>query len=159
VLLHPDDPIVVPQVADTKAAAQRLGIEARFFDVRAVDDLEQVFAAIIAWRANAILRLTGQSVLVAMPTIELALKHHLPTMLLTKDDASAGALMSYDPDRTDLLRRTAYLVDKILKGATPSELPIEQPTKFELVINLKTATALGREIPPKLLALADKVIE
>jgi putative tryptophan/tyrosine transport system substrate-binding protein len=159
VLLNPDDPIVVPQVADTKAAAERLGIDARFFDVRGVDDLEGVFAAMIAWRADAILRLTGQAVLVGKPTIELALKYRLPTMLLTKDDVGAGALMSYDPDRTELLRRTANLVDKILKGATPGELPIEQPTKFELVINLKTAKALGLTIPPLLLARADEVIE
>ena len=159
VLLHPDDPIVVPQIADTKAAADQLEVKARFFDVRGTDDLERAFAAMAEWRAEAILRLTGQSVLVAKPTIELALKYRLPTMLLTKEDVVGGALMSYDPDRIELLRRTAHFVDRILKGATPSELPIEQPTKFELAINLKTAKALGVMIPPALLARADEVIE
>ena len=159
VLLHPDDPIVAPQITDTKSAAEQLGVEARFFDVRGTVDLERAFAAMAEWRAEAILRLTGQSVLVAKPTIELALKYRLPTMLLTKEDVAGGALMSYDPDRIELLRRTAHFVDKILKGAVPRDLPIEQPTKFELVINLKTAKALGLTIPPALLARADEVIE
>jgi putative ABC transport system substrate-binding protein len=159
VLLHPDDPIVIPQIADTKAAAERLGVEMRLVEVRDTSDLEAAFSAMSEWRTDAILRLTGQSVLVAKPTIELALKYRLPTMLLTKEDVGAGALMSYDPDRTELLRRTAYFVDKILRGASPGELPVEQPTKFELAINLRTAKTLGLSIPPTLLAPADEVIE
>jgi len=90
---------------------------------------------------------------------ELALRHRLPSIAEGKEFVEAGALMSYAPDLSAILRRAAVFVDKILKGAKPGELPVEQPTKFELVINLKTAKALGLIIPPSLLARADQVIE
>jgi len=90
---------------------------------------------------------------------ELALKHHLATIFGAKENAVAGGLLSYGVDRNDLNRRAARYIDKILKGAKPADLPVEQPTKFELVVNLKTARALGIEIPPTLLARADEVIE
>jgi ABC-type uncharacterized transport system substrate-binding protein len=90
---------------------------------------------------------------------ELAIKHRLPTMSNLKDIVEAGGLMSYGPDFDDLYRRGAIYVDKILKGANPADLPVEQPTKFELVINLKTAKALGLTIPPALLLRADQTIE
>ena len=88
---------------------------------------------------------------------ELALTHKLPTMFGPREHAEAGGLLSYGPDRADLYRRAAAYVDKILKGAKPADLPMEQPMKFELVINLKTAKALGITIPPHLLVLADEV--
>ena len=91
--------------------------------------------------------------------LELAAKHGLPTASQYRDFAEAGGLLSYGPSLPDLFRRAATLVDKILKGAKPGDLPIEQPTKFELVINLKTAKALGLTIPPAVLARADEVIE
>ena len=90
---------------------------------------------------------------------ELALKHRLPTMFGTKENVEAGGLMSYGADRNDLIRRAAVYIDKILKGAKPADLPVEQASKYQLVINLKTAKALSLEIPPTLLARADEVIE
>jgi putative ABC transport system substrate-binding protein len=89
----------------------------------------------------------------------LAIKHRLPTMSIFKDNVEAGGLMSYSPDYDDLYRRGALYVDKILKGTKPADIPVEQPTKFELVINLKTAKALGLTIPPSILLRADQVIQ
>jgi putative ABC transport system substrate-binding protein len=90
---------------------------------------------------------------------ELAIKHKLPSIFGPKQHVEAGGLMSYSPDRSDLWRRGAIYVDKILRGVDPADLPVEQPTKFELVINLKTAKALGLDVPETLLARADEVIE
>ena len=91
--------------------------------------------------------------------VDLSAKHRLPTVYTARDFVDAGGLMTYGPNLADLFRRAAVYVDKILKGAKPSELPVEQPTKFEMVINLKTAKALGLTIPPSLLQRADQVIE
>jgi putative ABC transport system substrate-binding protein len=90
---------------------------------------------------------------------DLAKKHKLPTMFGPREHVEAGGLLSYGPDRADLYRRAATYVDKILKGTKPTDLPVQQPTKFEFVINLKTAKAIGIDVPPMLLARADEVIE
>ena len=94
-----------------------------------------------------------------MPLAELALKHRLPGMFGTKENVEAGGLMSYGSDFNELVQRAATYIDKILKGAKPADLPVEQASKYELVINLKTAKALGLTIPPSLLARADEVIQ
>lgn len=159
VLFHPDDPITAPQIRDIKASASQLGVEPRFFPVRNAEELQGAFATMVQWRAQAVLRLAGQAFPLSKPTVELAVKHSLPTMLLTKEDVALGALMSYDADRADLFRRTAHFVDKILKGAKAGQLAVEQPTKFELSINTKTAKAIGLTIPSPVLVRADHIVE
>jgi putative tryptophan/tyrosine transport system substrate-binding protein len=159
ILMNPDDPVVARQIPDVKAAAGHLGVETQFLVVRDEDDLKRAFKTLVEWRAQAIFRLAGQAQSLAPLTIELALRSRLPTMLVTKSDVTMGALMSYDSDRVESCRRVAQYVDKILKGAKPADLPVEQPTKFELVINLKTAKALGLTVPQPLLQRADEVIE
>jgi len=157
VLHHPDDPIAAPQIADTKATALQLGLEPRFFPVSNAEDLQGAFATMAEWRAQAVLRLAGQALPLSRPTVDLAVKYSLPTMMLTKEDVALGALMSYDADRAELFRRTAYFVDKILRGAKPGDLAVEQPSKIELSINIKTANAIGLTIPSSVLLRADHV--
>ena len=128
--------------------------------VRTAPELEGAFTAMARARAQAVVVL-GTAIFLAerQHVAALAIKHRLPTMSMIKDIVEAGGLMSYSPNWDDLYRRGAIYVDKILKGAKPADLPVEQPTKFELVINLKTAKALGLTIPPSLLQRADQVIE
>ena len=121
--------------------------------------LPETFRQMVAWRADSALWLGGQQQPFQSPTIELAAKHRLPVMVATRQDVEASGLISYFPDVSEVYRRTAVYVDRILRGAKPADLPVEQPTKFELVINLKTAKALGLPIPSSLLARADQVIE
>ena len=112
------------------------------------------------WRADALI-VTADPVFYFEKTliVELAASHKLPAIYQWRDFATIGGLMSYGPDLNDLLQRAASYVDKILKGAKPADLPVEQPTKFQLAVNLKTARALGLTIPPSILAGADEVIE
>ena len=132
----------------------------RFFPVKSPRDLPEAFQQMLAWRAAAALWLSGQANAFQPGTIELALKHHrLPVMVTQRSDVDAGGLISYFPDYADLFRRAAMYVDRILKGAKPGELPIEQPTKFELAINLRTARTLGVMVPPAMLLQADRVVE
>jgi len=159
VLLNPADPVTGPQMRDTERAAPVLGIEVRFFPVKSPRDLPEAFQQMLAWRAAAALWLSGQANAFQPGTIELAVKHHLPVMVTQRGDVAAGGLISYFPDFGELFRRTAIYVDRILKGTKPGELPIEQPTKFELAINLKSARRLGLTVPPSLLLQADRVLE
>jgi len=158
VMMHPDDPIVPIQVKDINPTAARIGVALQIIPVREADELEGAFQRALQWRAQALLRLAGQATVIGPPTAELALKHQMPAMLLVRQDVEAGALMSYFTDQQALFRRAAMYVDKILKGTKTANLPIEQPTKFEFVINLKTAKQIGLTIPPNVLARADKVI-
>ena len=144
----------------TRAAASKLGVTLKLMDVRNADDLMRVFATLEKERPDALTMFfdeltTGYRELVG----DFAKKHRLPTVFGAKEFAEAGGLMSYAPNVPEAFRRAASYVDKILKGAKPGDLPIEQPTKFELVVNVKTARALGLTIPPSLLLRADQVIE
>jgi len=137
-----------------------LGLELHEFGARNPNEFDQAFAAITKARVDALMVL-GDPTLVVHKTriIDFAAKHHLPAIYGTEDHAEAGGLITYGPDYAAQYGRGAFYVDKILKGAKPADLPVEQPTKFELAINLKTVTALGLTIPPMLLVRADKVIE
>ena len=128
--------------------------------VRSLDELEQGFSVIANAHADALLvPPSGLFVQQRDRIAQLALAAHMPTMSFSAEMAGAGVLMSYGTDAPDLFRRAATYVDKILKGAKPADLPVEQPTKFEFIINLKTANRLDLTIPPSVLARADKVIE
>jgi len=144
---------------EAEAAAKGLGLRLQFVGAKGAQDLESVFDT--AKRAGVQALLAHPSSFVVTNRgriIELAIKNRLPVVYGSKNHAEAGALMSYGPDLVDNYRRAAVYVDKILKGAKPADLPVEQPTKFELVINLKTAKQIGLTIPPNVLARADREI-
>ena len=141
-------------------AARALGIQPQLFDVRKPEDFTIGFAAAVRQHADAV-AVGIEAITQANRRLiaDLALKHRLPTISPAREFVDAGGLLSYGANYPDLYRRAAGFVDKILKGAKPGDLPVEQPTTFELVINLKTAKALGLTIPPSLLARADEVLE
>jgi putative ABC transport system substrate-binding protein len=153
------NPQPVLEMGKTQAAARTLGIEVAPLAIRRAEDIASAFAALKA-QADA-LYVVADALTNANRTriITFALVARLPTAFPTRDFVQAGGLMSYGPNYPDLFRRAAELVDKILRGTKPADLPVEQPTKFDLVFNLTTAQALGLEIPPTLLARADEVIE
>ena len=159
VLFNPGDPITAPQVRDVQSAAATLAVEVRMFPVRDTRELPETFTQIRAWKANAALWLFGQHQLFQLMTVKLAAEHRLPIMVGASGDVSAGGLISFRPDDAEVYRRIAAQVDRILKGAKPGDLPVEQPTKFELAINLKTARILGLTIPSSVLLRADLVVE
>jgi len=149
----------VQALKEMESAAGALAVKILHLDIQTPKDLDSVFRAASKERADAVLVLTSP---VFNPyrkeTAGVAVKHRLPTIYSTPEFVEDGGLMSYSVSFTDLYRRAAYYVDKILKGANPADLPVEQPKKFELVINLKTAKQIGLTIPPSVLARADKVI-
>jgi putative ABC transport system substrate-binding protein len=158
-ILHCTGP-PLPGLTGTVATARSLGLAAQVLEVREADDYEAAFAAAIRNRAEAMVVFTCYSnVLNFSRIVALAAKHRLPTMYNDKWWVNAGGLMSYGPRSPDMLRLVAIYVDKILRGAKPADLPVQQPTKLEFLVNLKTAKALGLTIPPSLLARADQVIE
>ncbi len=160
VIMDPGDPIVPPQWREAESAAVRLGVQLLRLEVRNTDDLRRAFQAAADGKADAVLRFADPLALVlGAETADLAKKYRLPLMVRARPEVEMGGLMSYYADALDYYRRAASFVDKILKGAKPGDLPVEQPTKFELVINLKTAKALGLTIPQSLLQRADQVIE
>ncbi len=144
----------------TRLAAQGMGLKIQMQEVLEADDFERAFSAFVRERAEAVIVLDEAFTFIYAKRIaEMATRHRLPTMHAWRLAVMAGGLMSYGPNADEMLRLAAGYVDKILKGAKPADLPVEQPTKFELVINLKTARALGLTIPQTLLLRADQVIE
>ena len=153
------NPLTVLEMGEVQAAARILGLEVAQAEIRRGDDIAAAFE---------VLRGRGEALYICNDPLfftnrirvnTLALGARLPTMYGFREHVEAGGLMSYGPNQTDLFRHAADYVDKILRGAKPGEIPVEQPTKFDLVVNLTTAKALGLTIPPMLLARADEVIE
>jgi ABC-type uncharacterized transport system substrate-binding protein len=160
VLTAPSLPGNVTALQEIKTAGQRTGIAVLGLEARGRDAIERAFAALTKARAQGLIVLPSPVMLTHQTQIvELAAKNRLPAIYPWQEFAESGGLMAYSPNRTEMYRRSATFVDKILKGAKPAELPIEQPTKFELVINLKTAKALGLTIPQSVLGRADHIIE
>jgi ABC-type uncharacterized transport system substrate-binding protein len=143
-----------------EVAARALGVRLQIVEARGPADFDRAFSDMTRARAGA-LAVLGSAIFNSerRRLVDLAAKHRLPTVHTSRDFVDAGGLMTYGPNLADLFRRAAAYVDKILKGTKPGDLPVEQPTKFELLINLKTAKALGLTIPPSLLQRADQVIE
>jgi putative ABC transport system substrate-binding protein len=159
-LWSPREKVATAVFQETKAAAQGFSVQLHSFEVDTIQDIERAFAEMPKVRPNALLVLLSPLVtLHSKRIVELALKQQLPGMYPTRQFTEEGGLMAYGPLIGDLYRRAATYVDKILKGAKPADLPVEQPTKFELVINLKTAKQIGLTIPPNVLARADRVIK
>jgi putative tryptophan/tyrosine transport system substrate-binding protein len=160
VLLNLEDSISVLGSNEVQLSAQKIGINPRYWEARNASELNKVLGDATSAGANALVIMPNPIFVVALKRIaDFALEKRLPSIFHLREFPAVGGLMSYGVDRNDLFRRAAAYVDKILKGAQPADLPIEQPTKFELVINLKTAKALGLAVPPALLATADGVIE
>jgi putative ABC transport system substrate-binding protein len=160
VIWDPATPSHAPALKAVEATGRALGLRLQPLAVRSVTEFDSAFSAIVQEHAGAVLVLSTPLFMGGAKRLaELALTHKLPTMFGPREHVEAGGLMSYSPDRADLYRRAAIYVDKILKGANPADLPVQQATNFELVINLKTAKTLGLTIPQPLLQRADQIID
>jgi len=160
-LWNPDSRGNLLDYKETEVAARSLHLELQSVELSRVEDLDRAFSAVTKGRAQALIVPVGNPITVARrdQVASFARRSRLPSIYGAKEYVDDGGLMSYGPNAADLFRRAAIYVDKILKGAKPADLPVEQPTKFELVINLKTAKALGLTVPPSVLGRADHVIE
>jgi ABC-type uncharacterized transport system substrate-binding protein len=148
------------EVMQTETEARRVGIKAQSVEVKDPKEFERIYAGMVKQQAQAVILIRGSfTTLHHTRLLELALKHRLPSMCEAVGWASDGCLMSYGPEELYAWRRAAVFIDKILKGAKPADLPVEQPKRFELVINLKTAKQIGLAIPQSVLYRADKVIK
>jgi putative tryptophan/tyrosine transport system substrate-binding protein len=160
VLMNPANPGSLPQLREAEVAARALALRLQTLEARVPQEIDSAFAAITRERAGALVVLADAIFTNQVRQIaELAVKSRLPSIYGLREYVEAGGLMVYSPNTLELERRAATYVDKILKGAKPANLPIEQPTNFDLVINLKTANVLGLTIPPSLLLRADQVVE
>ncbi len=159
-IVNPANPSTMKRIASLQAIVQKAGKEFLAVQARTENEFAAAFATMTRERVGALLVSNDVLFIVHAPRIvALALQHKLPSIAGVRESTEAGALMSYGVDRTDQYRRTAKYVDKILKGAKAGDLPIEQPTKFELVLNMKTARTLGLKVPNSILVQATKVIE
>jgi len=161
VLWDPVNPATLLQLRETEAAAQVLGVQLQPLEVRGPNpDFERAFQDTAGGQAGALITLDDLLILIhRRKIVDFAAKKRLPAMYGFRELPDAGGLMSYTANRSHLFRRAATYVDKLLKGAKPADLPVEQPTRFEFVINMKTAKALGLTIPPSILIRADQVIQ
>ena len=160
ILTNPTNSFSALALKEIETVAQKFGISLQVVEARRADDFDANFATLTSRRAEALLQVPDPMFIDQRTRlIELETESRLPSMHTSVEYVDGGALMAYGADRTELFRRAAAYVDKILKGAKPADLPVEQPTKFELVINLKTAKQIGLTIPPNVLARADRVIK
>jgi putative ABC transport system substrate-binding protein len=160
VLWNPTTPSHPPALKSIEAAAAKLGVQLQMVPARNVDELDGALSTMAQARTGAFLAIGSPLTYIErVPLAQVSLKYRLPWMSQFRVNVEAGGLMSYGPDINDLYRRAAIYIDKILKGAKPADLPVDQAFKYELLINLKTAKALGLTVPPSLLARADEVIE
>ncbi len=160
IVSNPGNPSHSLAIRELNVAARSLGVQLQLLEARGPNEFDSAFAAMAKERVGALLVLTdGMFYLHRTRLADLAARSRLPAAHGTREMVEAGGLMSYGPSLRDLFRRAATYVDKILKGAKPADLPVEQPTKFEFIINLKTAKALGLTIPPSVLGRADEVIQ
>src|SRR5262245_21099777 len=160
VLSNPTSAAVPPQMRETEVTARALGVQLQRLEVRGPDDFDRVFQAATKERTGALITLEDAFVFTQRTRIvKLAAKNGLPAMYGFREFVDAGGLMSYAANLADMYRHAAAYVDKILKGAKPADLPVEQPTKFEFIISLKAAKQIGLTIPPNVLARADRVIK
>ena len=161
VLMNPANPFTAVAWKEAQAAGPKLGLTLHPADVRTVEAFEGVFAAIVKTRPEALLVIADRPFLISnrKRIVAFAAQHRLPAMYPFREFVDEGGLVVYGPNFADLFRRTGRYIDRILKGTNPGDLPMEQPTRFELVINAKTAKTLGLTIPPSLMLRADRVIE
>jgi putative ABC transport system substrate-binding protein len=147
------------QMKEIESAAQALALQVQPVEVRGANDLENAFSTIAKGHARAIMTLSDPVTFTLLkPIVALAIKNRLPSAHLQVEYVEAGGLVTYGPSYADLFRRAATYVDKILKGTKPADLPVEQPRRFDFIINLKTAKQIGLTIPPIILSRADRVI-
>jgi putative ABC transport system substrate-binding protein len=160
VLSNPTMPFYTRDMRDVEVAARSLKVRLQLVETRAPNEFAEAFSMMTRERAGALIILSGSMFFAHRARLaELAAQNRLPSVYLLREHADAGGLLAYGPNVRESFRRAATFVDKILKGAKPADLPIEQPTTFELVVNLKTAKTLGLAIPPAVLARADAVIQ
>jgi putative ABC transport system substrate-binding protein len=160
VLFSPTAPSHRPAVQAVETAGEKLGVQLVMVPARTVEDFEGAFSTMSREHVGGFLTVSAPLTISHRTLLaDLALKHRLPAMFATKENVEVGGLMSYGADLNDLVQRATTYIDKILKGAKPADLPVEQASKYQLIINLKTANAIGLEIPPMLLGRADEVIE